>query len=147
LGGILWWLFLLPSWKFGGMRIAFGLVMLFSTLAWSFVFKLAYTKFGKSVIFLVLALFIVCQIKNIFNIEDKSALIANYLFVPPNYPIPVTKSVLLGEIAFQIPVEVDIGGSPTGCWGARLPCINGLGKFVEPRGKTILAGFRKKINK
>jgi hypothetical protein len=144
-GGVFWGLFLLPSWKFGGIRIALGAFMLFSTLSLGFIFKTIYTKIGQLAFFMLVFLASLLPVKNIFNVEENSDSFKNHLLLPPKYPLPPTKSEKLGEITVQIPLNS--GGSYKGCWGAKLPCIDNLKATLEPRGKSILTGFRSKFKK
>jgi hypothetical protein len=148
-GGMLLWIFLLPSWKIGGLRIAFGLVMLFVLSPIVLFISILIQKYPSKLGLVLLSQFLcVLQLKNFWNVEDKRLLISNHIILPPEFPIPSTKSVKVENITFHIITEkyknID---DEAGCWGAKLPCITSLNPTFEPRGEKIEDGFRPKKTK
>ncbi|GAB4395388.1 MAG: hypothetical protein OHK0053_02780 [Microscillaceae bacterium] len=147
LANLVAWLFVLPSWKHGEVRIVYGYWIFIIVFAGTHALNLLLCKINKYQVLFVYFIYcsgLVLIFKNILNIEEKEALLLNYWYQAPVYPPAEHFKMVQIEPSIYIRVALSPRGEMNGtpCYGTPIPCVPILKPGLELRGKTLAEGFR-----
>ncbi|MDX2304504.1 MAG: hypothetical protein NW226_16980 [Microscillaceae bacterium] len=139
--GILFILFLIPSWKTAQFRIGMGFLLFYISSTLPVLFFLIQEKYQKRAAYVLYVFIILLVIKNLYNVEDKPFLFQNYWLYPPKYPEVPTQKTKVGNITFYVVIQNELP-KEIQCWGSEIPCYSEYPTWIEARGDGIKDGFR-----